>query len=86
MARVTQNDVLAVLAEYGKALPKRPAGDGWNTLDELASQSGQTRAAIRYQIACAQARGVHFETATGSVVDADGKAKRATFYRLRKAP
>lgn len=78
--------ILAVLEKFGRAQAKRPAGDGWHTLDELAAQKSTTRAAIRYQIQMAQRQGVQFETASGSTVDDEGRPKRTTFYRLKKSP
>lgn len=81
--KVTANDLISALKQYGKALSKRPPGEGWQTLEELATASGQSRAAVRYQVRMAQRQGVKMETATGSVEDVDGRIVRSTFYRLR---
>lgn len=85
--RITRNDLLDALAEFGKALPKKPEGTGWYTLEELAQQSAPpvSVAAVKYRIKRAQERGVRVEMASGTVVDADGRVKRTGYYRLRKA-
>jgi hypothetical protein len=77
------NALLDALRKFGRALPKRPSGDGWYTLEELASAESVTLPTIRYRMQCAQQRGVTFERATGTRVDQDGKAKRTTYYRLK---
>jgi hypothetical protein len=81
--RVTQNDLLEALRRYGKADARRPVGDGWYTREEMAKHEGVSTPAIAYALKCAQRRGVKIETAAGTTLDADGRAKRTTYYRVK---
>lgn len=81
---ITRNDLLDALKQYGRAQAKRPAGDHWFTLDDLATAEGVERAAIRYRIKMAREAGVKVETATGTAIDAEGNARRTMYYRLVK--
>jgi hypothetical protein len=83
MVRVTTGDLLAALEEFGKAQPKRPAGKGWYTIEEMARQQNTSMPTVRYQLKVARQRGLAIEQAFGTVADADGRAKRATFYKLK---
>lgn len=83
MARVTTDDLLGALREYGKPIPKRPAGKGWLTADEMANAEGITIPALRYRLKLAIQNGLKIETAPGSAL-VDGVVKRATFYRVQK--
>jgi len=77
------NELLDALREFGRALAKRPPGDGWFTLEELATAQGVERAAVRYRIHMARKGGkVKIETATGTALDAEGNARRTSYYRL----
>lgn len=82
MKRPTENALLAALRQYGKATARRPAGKDWATLAEMALEDGVTLPAIRYKLRMAQRNGVRVETATGTVLDSEGNAKRATFYKF----
>lgn len=84
MTKVTRNDLLEAIRQYGKASPKHPAGEGWVTLDALAAQEGISKGMLRYRLEQAMKRGVKIETATGSAEDADGKMRRVMYYRLFK--
>lgn len=86
MARVTTNDLLDALREYGKAQARRPSGDGWYTVEELANQGGATIAATKYRLRTAMERGCKIETASGTALDSEGRAKRAAFYRFKGKP
>lgn len=86
--RVTENDLLAALREYGRAAAKRPPGKDWLTMDELvereiAAGHAVTRAAMRYRLVRAQRNGIIVETAAGTALDDEGRAKRTTYYRLK---
>lgn len=84
MARVkiTQDDIMAVLAEYGRALPQRPEGENWHTLAELATRANTTVAAIKYRIDQARRQGCKVETSPGSVVADDGRLHRTMYWRV----
>lgn len=84
MARVTTNDLLEALRQHGTPLPRKPIGEGWYTIQELADREQATVSAIKWRIKCAKARGVIIEQATGTALDADGKPKRTAYYRLKK--
>ena len=80
--RVTRNDLLDALEQFGRAAAKRPAGQGWYTIEEMAKRRNKSLPTIRYQLKMARERGIRIEQAYGTVIDADGRAKRATFYKL----
>lgn len=80
-----------MLREYGKATVKRPTGDGWFTLEELADEERKqdptvTVEAIRYRIKQAKQHGVTVEVAAGSIADRDGKVHRTNYYRITTGP
>ena len=80
------NDLLHALHEFGKAPARRPLGEGWQTAEELALAEGVTVAAMKYRIRVAQKRGVVIDVAVGTALDAEGRAKRSYYYRLRPTP
>ena len=80
------NGLLQALREFGKAAARRPAGEGWQTIEEIAIQEGLTIGAVRYRLKAAQQRGVVLELAVGTALDAEGRAKRSYYYRLRPTP
>lgn len=75
--------LLVALRKFGKAVAKRPAGEGWFTLAELAQQEQATVPAIKYRIEQAKKRGVAIEMQPGTVLDDEGTAKRTQYYRLK---
>ena len=81
MKAITQNELLEALRLYGKAQARRPAGDGWHTLAELAETEGLTIPAIKYRIQQAQKQGVKIDLAPGTAIDGDGKARKTFYYR-----
>ena len=83
MSKPNQNALLDALRKFGKAQARRPAGEGWFTLAELAAEEGSSPAAIKYRILMAQKRGVKFEQANGTALDEEGNAKKAVFWRLK---
>lgn len=85
MKKPTQNALLQVLEKFGRRPAHRPSGEGWFTLEELAAEEGRgaSPAAIKYRIQQAQKRGVMVEIAAGTALDADGRAKRTAYYRLK---
>lgn len=82
---ITQNDLLEALRKYGKATARRPAGQGWYTLHELAAMEDPpiTIPALKYRIQQAQKQGIRFEMAGGTQIDEEGKARKAVYYRLK---
>lgn len=88
MARisVTADDLLAALDEYGKAEIRKPAGPGWYTLEELATAKQSTVPAMAYRLKMARDRGLTVESQPGTKLDAHGKPKRTTYYRLQGKP
>lgn len=84
--KITENELLEALREFGRADAKRPAGTGWHTLEELARTEHVTVATMRYRLKRAQTRGVTIETATGTALDEEGRAKRATYWRFVSRP
>lgn len=82
----TKNALLEALRKFGRALPKRPAGDGWYTLQELSQQEGVSVPALRYKMQMAKKRGFVFEQAAGTALDDEGNARRTTYFRLRGKP
>ncbi len=79
----TRNAFLAALQDFGKAIPKRPPGDGWYTLAEYASLAKKTVPAIKYAMLRAEGQGIHFESAIGTMPNKEGIARRAVFFRLK---
>jgi hypothetical protein len=84
MSAPNQSALLDALRKFGKAQAKRPPGEGWYTLAELATRENVSAPTMHYRIKCARDRGVKIEQAYGTALDAEGRAKRATFYRLGK--
>jgi hypothetical protein len=90
VTKPSKNALLDAMRKFGRAEARRPPGDGWFTLDELARQESQetgqvvTVSAMRYRLKMAQKRGVRIESATGTALDDEGNAKRATYYRMRE--
>lgn len=64
-------------------MPRKPAGEGWYTLAELARAENASMPAIKYRIECAKKRGVQIDMAPGTALDDEGKPRRTTYYRLR---
>jgi len=80
---VSQNDLLDALREYGKATARRPAGDGWYTLQELAAQEGVSVPQIKYRMNTARKRGIKFDQSPGTQLDDEGNARKAIYWRLK---
>lgn len=88
MKKPSRSELLAVIREFGKRAARRPPGDGWHTLLELAAEEGGdvSPSTMKYRIREAQRRGIVVETAIGTALDADGNAKRSAYYRLKPKP
>lgn len=76
-----ERDLLALIEKFGKALPKRPEGKGWYTIEEMALKRGITVPAMRYKFRLALENGVKIEQATGSTLGLNGRLKRAMYFR-----
>lgn len=84
MKPVDRNEFLAAIQEFGKAPAKRPAGEGWYTLAEYAAMSKKSIPAIKYGMWRAEAQGVKFERAFGTMPNKQGVARKAVFFRIAK--
>jgi len=84
--RLTENDLLDALREFGKAAAKRPMGEGWQSLDEMARAESVSVPTMRYRLKCARARGVKIDQLPGTELDETGMARRTTYYRLVVKP
>lgn len=81
--RPTKNALLDALNQYGRAMAKKPAGEGWSTLQELSAQEGVSVPALKYRMDMARKRGLQFEMAPGTQLDDDGNARKAIYWRLK---
>lgn len=78
---MTERDLLDAIEKYGQAVPRRPEGKGWYTIEEMAKKKGVSVPAMRYRFKLALAAGVKIEQATGSAPTPDGRLRRAIYYR-----
>ena len=81
--KVTTNDLLAALEQYGFEQPKRPTGKGWVQLKDLATQKHTTPGAIKAQMMLARKNGVAIERFTGSDYNEKGRLCKQTWFRVK---
>ena len=86
MKAPSRNALLDALEKFGRAVAKRPKGEGWHTLQELSAQRGISVPALKYRLDMAKKRGVEIDMAPGTQVDDEGNARKAIYYRLKGTP
>lgn len=84
MARVTTDDLLAAIDALGKEQPKRPVGDGWHTIKQMAKTKGLNISAMRFRFYRAVERGLQVERFVGSDYDAHGTLIKQTWFRVKR--
>ena len=83
MTKVTTDDLLAAIQEYGKEPPKRPPGNGWHTVKQMAQQQKVSVSGFRQRFRLAMERGLQVERFTGSDYDEAGTLVRQTWFRKK---
>ncbi len=84
MTKVTKGDLLDAIRAYSKALPKRPPGQGWRTIVQMAEQEGVTCSAFRQRFYVAIGKGLKVERFVGSDYDQTGALTKQTWFRVRR--
>ena len=82
--RVTEDDLLAAIREYGKELPKRPEGKQWETIAQMAKRAGKSISAMRYQLTLALQHGLKVERFVGSDYDQAGTLVKQTWFKVKR--
>ena len=81
--KVTTQDLLEAIREYGKKPPNHPSGKGWYTIAEMAKREGVGIPNMRYRLKQAMARGVPVERYVGSGFDTTGELVKQTWFRVK---
>lgn len=84
MDPISRNDLLSAIDELGKEQPKRPEGDGWRTVPEMAKEKGVSRGAMHQRLRVALEHGLKVESFVGSDHDATGKLVKQTWFRIKR--
>lgn len=82
--KVTEGDLLAAIDALGKESPKRPTGNGWQTVAAMAKARGITPTAMRQRFRVAMEKGLKVERFVGSDYDATGALVKQTWFRVKK--
>lgn len=81
--KVTSDDLLAAINEFGKEQPKRPTGKGWESVGAMAKREGVSRGTIRWRMQLAVDNGLKVERFVGSDYDPNGKLVKQTWFRVK---
>lgn len=84
MKRPTENDLLALVNALGREKPKRPAGKGWETVQQMAAREGISHGAMSRRFALAIQHGLQVEKFSGSDYDAGGQLRKRTYFRPKQ--
>lgn len=84
MTKITTDDLLAAIQEFGRELPKRPAGKNWYTVKQMAKREGVSVSAMRQRFRVAMERGLKVERVTGSDYDEAGVLVKQVWFRVKR--
>ena len=79
-----ESDLLAAIDALGKEQPKRPAGDGWQTVAQMAKARQISVGAMRFRFNQAIERGLKIERFVGSDYDPTGRLVKQTWFRVKR--
>lgn len=84
MDAITNNDLLAAINAIGREQPKRPEGEGWETVPQMAKREGISRGAMHQRLRVALEKGLQVEKFIGSDHDAIGNVVKQTWFRVKR--